>query len=317
MTLVAGGLVAVHAHPDDESLATGALLATWATSGRPVTVVTCTRGERGEVIGDALAHLEGDGPALAGHRAVELAAALTALGVDDHVFLDEAGSPADRRYEDSGMAWVGAGRAGRADEVPAAAFVAVPLDEAAARLAHVLRTRLPDVVVTYEPAGGYGHPDHVRAHEVTMRAIELAGGPAGERPGGPLPVLLWAAQREGDLREARRALDDPAVRTALGRTRDRLTLPSPSDRLPSVAVPDDRVDVVVDVSVVRDRLLAALRAHATQVQAVHAVDGVRGLVGCYALSSDLLAPVLPTEDYRVASGSPAAVVWPTGIRPVA
>src|SRR5690349_18876390 len=164
-----GGLLAVHAHPDDESLATGALLATWAASGRPVTLVTCTRGERGEVIGDALAHLEGDGPALAAHRETELAAALAALGVTDHVFLDSVGPGGAARYEDSGMAWLGAGRAGSADDVPPGAFVAVPLDEAARRLAHVLRSRRPEVVVTYEPAGGYGHPDHVRAHDVTTR----------------------------------------------------------------------------------------------------------------------------------------------------
>ncbi|NKY41079.1 PIG-L family deacetylase, partial [Cellulomonas septica] len=86
-----GGLLAVHAHPDDETLSTGALLATWARAGLPVMVVTCTRGERGEVIGDALAHLEGDEPALAAHRDTELAAALSSLGVADHAFLDATG----------------------------------------------------------------------------------------------------------------------------------------------------------------------------------------------------------------------------------
>src|SRR6478609_7192343 len=101
-----GGVLAVHAHPDDETLATGALLATWAASGLPVTLVTCTRGERGEVIGAGLAALEGDGPALAAHREHELAAALAALGVGDHVFLDGGVGP---RYEDSGMAWLSSG----------------------------------------------------------------------------------------------------------------------------------------------------------------------------------------------------------------
>ncbi|MBO9553359.1 N-acetyl-1-D-myo-inositol-2-amino-2-deoxy-alpha-D-glucopyranoside deacetylase [Cellulomonas sp.] len=313
MRQVAGGLVAVHAHPDDESLATGALLATWAASGRPVTLVTCTRGERGEVIGDALAHLEGDGPALAAHRETELAGALAALGVTDHVFLDSVG-PGRAHYEDSGMAWLGAGRAGSADDVPSGAFVAVPLDEAAARLAHVLRTRRPDVVVTYEPAGGYGHPDHVRAHDVTMRAVELATEPGDGLP-GVRPLVLWAAQRAGALLGGRRALDHARVRAALGDARATLTLPGAE--LPSVAVPDDQVDLVVDVRPVRDRVLDALRAHATQVHAVRSVDGLDALVGCYALSNDVLAPVLPTEDYRVADGSSTAVVWPTGVRPVA
>ncbi|GIG19580.1 1D-myo-inositol 2-acetamido-2-deoxy-alpha-D-glucopyranoside deacetylase [Cellulomonas chitinilytica] len=314
---MAGGLVAVHAHPDDESLATGALLASWAASGGPVTLVTCTRGERGEVIGAGLAHLEGDGPALAAHREAELEAALAALGVPDHVFLDEVGPPAGARYEDSGMAWLAAGRAGSADDVPAGAFVAVPLDEAAARLAHVLRSRRPDVVVTYEPAGGYGHPDHVRAHQVTMRALELAVLPDAGLPAAPAPVVLWAAQRAGALRAARHALDGSGVRIALGAARDGLTLPAPGDGLPSVAVPDEAVDLLVDVLPVRDRVLAALRAHATQVHAVRPIDGVGDLVGCYALSNDVLAPVLPTEDYRVVAGSGAAVVWPTGVRPVA
>ncbi|WP_255449014.1 PIG-L family deacetylase [Cellulomonas sp. JZ18] len=117
MTHPTGGLVAVHAHPDDESLATGALLATWAAAGLPVAVVTATRGERGEVIGERWAHLEGDGPALAAHRVEELRAALAALGVRDHVFLDEVAGT-DRRYEDSGMAWVAGARAGAAEDVP-------------------------------------------------------------------------------------------------------------------------------------------------------------------------------------------------------
>jgi len=117
-----GGLLAVHAHPDDETLATGGLLATWARAGRPVTVVTCTRGELGEVIGGELAHLAGDGPALAAHRETELAGALGALGVADHVFLDTVAPPA--RFVDSGMAWAGAGRAGRVAHLPDDAFVA-------------------------------------------------------------------------------------------------------------------------------------------------------------------------------------------------
>ena len=189
MTATPGGLVAVHAHPDDESLTTGALLATWAASGRPVTVVTCTRGERGEVIGERLAHLEGDGPALAEHRDHELDGALAALGVRDRVYLDAIPGSADERFEDSGMEWVGAGRAGRPDEIPPAAFVGVSLDEAAERLARVIRARRPDVVATYEPGGGYGHPDHVRdpaGHPAGRRARGRRG-PTMPRPGSPCP----------------------------------------------------------------------------------------------------------------------------------
>lgn len=312
-----GGLVAVHAHPDDESLSTGALLATWARAGRPVTVVTCTRGERGEVIGADLAHLEGDGPALAAHREGELARALAALGVRDHVFLDGGGGGADR-YEDSGMAWLGTGRAGSAADVPPRAFVAVPVDVAAARLARVLRARRPDVVVTYEPAGGYGHPDHVHAHRVTERALGLAAAePDDDHPRHLVPTVLWAAQREDALRAAYRSLGPtaaapPADAARVGRA---LAAPDPDGDLPSVAAPS--VDVDVDVLPVRDAVLAALRAHATQVQAAEGVDGDDALVGRYALSNDVLAPLLPTEGYRLAHGTISTLTRLAGIRPVA
>jgi N-acetyl-1-D-myo-inositol-2-amino-2-deoxy-alpha-D-glucopyranoside deacetylase len=286
---VVPALLAVHAHPDDETLATGALLATWAAAGLPVTLVTCTRGERGEVIGDRLARLEGDGPALADHRSSELAAALAALGVEDHVFLDElAWDGSDRgRYEDSGMEWLSVGRAGASSAVPPAAFVAVPLDEAAGRLAALLRDRRPDVVVTYEPGGGYGHPDHVRAHDVTMRAVELSG---------LTPVVMWAAAGSRALRAGLRALD------AL----DGLALPDADGPLPSVAVPDEEIDLTVDVEPVLDRVLAAMRAHATQVQSVDRLASPDALAQ-YALSNAVLAPVLATEGYRLAVLAPAAL----------
>ncbi|GIG28599.1 PIG-L family deacetylase [Cellulomonas marina] len=308
-----GGLVAVHAHPDDETLATGALLATWAAAGRDVVVVTCTRGERGEVIGETLAHLEGDGPALAAHRERELAAARAALGVRG-VFLDTlpderaawsgAGAGADEggddvahepaaRYEDSGMVWTGSGRAGATADVPAGAFVAVPLDEAARRLAGLLRAVRPAVVVTYDPEGGYGHPDHVRAHAVTHRALRLAA----RGDDGVHPTVLHAAQGERELRAGRAALADPAVEAALGDESAALTLPDPAGPVPPVAVDDERVDVRVPVGPVRDRVLAALRAHATQVRAVRALDGPAPLAGCWALSNDVLAPLLAEEGY--------------------
>jgi N-acetyl-1-D-myo-inositol-2-amino-2-deoxy-alpha-D-glucopyranoside deacetylase len=282
-----GGLLAVHAHPDDETLATGALLATWAAAGLPVTVVTATRGERGEVIPPALAHLEGDGPALAAHRAGELAAALTALGVADHAFLDELGG--GRTYEDSGMVWVGTARAGVGADVPAGGFVAVPLDEAAGRLAGLLRARRPRLVVTYDPEGGYGHPDHVRVHEVTMRAVELAAGDGWE------PAVWWRRTGRTALAAGYRALRGDAVRATLGAAYDELTPPEPP--FPAVAMDDDAVELLVDVAPVRDRILAALRAHATQVQAVRAVPGEPALLGCYALSDGVLQPLLPAEGY--------------------
>ncbi len=220
-------LLAVHAHPDDETLSTGALLATWARTG-VVELVTCTRGERGEVIGEALAHLEGDGPALAAHREGELAAALAALGVTRHDFLDALGPPGPR-LEDSGMAWLDGGVAGEAAEIPAGAFVRADVDDAAARLASHLADRAPAVVVTYGPDGGYGHPDHVRAHEVTMRAAARL-----VETGGRVPVVLWAV--------------------------------APGRRDEVVAAGGPRIEV--PLAPVVDEVAAAMRAHATQVQGV-------------------------------------------------
>ncbi|MDM8083152.1 PIG-L family deacetylase [Cellulomonas cellasea] len=327
-----GPLVAVHAHPDDETLATGALLATWAAAGAPATVVTCTRGERGEVIGSALAHLEGDGPALAAHRTGELAAALARLGVRDHVFLDTvpgpagqgpAGEPSAARYADSGMAWAGVGQAGRLADLPPDAFVAAPLDEAAGRLARVLRDRRPSVVATYEPGGGYGHPDHVRAHEVAMAAVRLAADPAWEPEAGAphtTPVVLWAAQGQSALRQAYAALAAEPAAPGQHSAEPALAVPDPDGPLPSVAVPDDEIDVVVDVAPVLPAVVGALRAHATQVHALGRVSpGADPVVlGQYALSNDVLAPLLAVEGHRLAPGSrPEAVAWPTGVRKVA
>ncbi|MFB8227782.1 PIG-L family deacetylase [Cellulosimicrobium sp. NPDC055967] len=317
-----GGLLAVHAHPDDETLATGALLATWARAGQRVTVVTCTRGERGEVIDTpahptGVGHLEGDGPALAAHRERELARALAALGVVDHVFLDTVALPASGavpddgahpRYEDSGMAWVAPGVASSVatDRLPPRAFVGVPVDEAAARLAAVVRDRRPAVVATYEPGGGYGHPDHVRAHDVTVRALELL-----DADGEPAPALWLAVAPESTVRAARRALAaHPAVRALLAADQG-LTLPDPDEDLPPVARPDASLPPLVGVPVapVLDELLAAMRAHATQVQHVTAAatagstagEEPTGLLGWYALSNDVLAPV-PSHEFYAPSG---------------
>jgi len=305
-----GGLLAVHAHPDDETLATGALLATWAAAGERVTVVTCTRGERGEVIDSAahptgVGHLEGDGPALATYREGELALALDALGVRDHVFLDAVpdGAP-PARYTDSGMAWAAPGiaRATAEAELPDGAFVAVPLDEAAARLAAVVRDRRPAVVATYEAGGGYGHPDHVRAHEVAVRALALLA-EAGE----PVPALWTAVAPAWRVRAARRALAAlPEVRALLADDAS-LTLPDPDEPLPPLALPgtEDAAAplppgvVAVPVAPVLPAVLGAMHAHATQVQrAQPAPAGADpSLVGWYALSNDVLAPVPSHEFY--------------------
>jgi N-acetyl-1-D-myo-inositol-2-amino-2-deoxy-alpha-D-glucopyranoside deacetylase len=173
----------VHAHPDDESISTGGTIATLVQRGAHVTVVTCTRGERGEVIDPALAGLEGDHAALAAVRVNELTEALRALGASEHRFLGAVGarSPgrAPLRYKDSGMEWgltaTGVPVAIASDYTDAEAFSVVNHDELVADLAAVIEEVAPQIVVSYNDNGGYGHPDHVKAHYVA-RAAALAYG---------------------------------------------------------------------------------------------------------------------------------------------
>jgi N-acetyl-1-D-myo-inositol-2-amino-2-deoxy-alpha-D-glucopyranoside deacetylase len=192
----------------------------------------------------------------------------------------------------------------------------------------VVRDRRPDVVVTYEPGGGYGHPDHVQAHRVTTRALELAAtpGPHGEPP-HVVAVVLWAAVPDDVLRAAYAALGDHAAVRRVRSARPALRLPDPAGPLPSVAVAPAAVALRVDVTPVVESVADAMRAHATQVGSVATgtpvplaadASGGTALVGCYALSNDVVAPLLTTEAYRCAPGSrPGAVPWPAAVRRVA
>jgi N-acetyl-1-D-myo-inositol-2-amino-2-deoxy-alpha-D-glucopyranoside deacetylase len=191
-------VVFAHAHPDDETLATGALLAELVGRGIECPVVTATRGERGEVV-------EGRFPGLVGEefiarREVELAGALAVLGVPGPVFLGEpparvAGS-APRRYADSGMRWVRPGLAGPADDAGPDSFTAAGIDEPAADLAAALGTLGADLVVTYDDAGSYGHPDHIHLHHVTRAAAYLAGVPMAELVSDPETPGEWLDLRD-------------------------------------------------------------------------------------------------------------------------
>jgi len=173
-------VVFVHAHPDDESIATGATIAALVDRGAHVTVLTLTRGERGEVIPDELQHLVDSPEALGAHREAELREALSALGVTDGRFLGEADARwqgrAPRRYVDSGMRWGKRGAQASGILDPDSLTAADP-GEVAADIAAVLIDVGPDVVVSYAADGGYGHPDHVRAHEATRTAAEVIGVP--------------------------------------------------------------------------------------------------------------------------------------------
>jgi len=157
-------LLLVHAHPDDETINNGATMAMYVAAGYNVTLVTCTRGEEGEILTPELAHLAADKEdGLAAIREVELANASAALGVKDFRFL---GAPT-HRYRDSGM--MGTPPNDRPD-----VFWQADLDAAAQHLVDIILEVKPQVLVTYDEFGGYGHPDHIQAHRVAMRAAELA-----------------------------------------------------------------------------------------------------------------------------------------------
>jgi N-acetyl-1-D-myo-inositol-2-amino-2-deoxy-alpha-D-glucopyranoside deacetylase len=180
-------LLLVHAHPDDESSQSAATMARYVAEGAHVTLVTCTLGELGEILVPDWAHFTPD--ELGGHRQGEIAVALAEVGVTDHVYLGGAG-----RYHDSGMARDEQGRVVAPDDMPANAFWRADLLEAANHLVEVIRSRQPQVLVTYDPVGNYGHPDHIQAHRVAMYATVLAAAPS-HRPdlGAPWQVrrVLW------------------------------------------------------------------------------------------------------------------------------
>ncbi|MFJ8084114.1 N-acetyl-1-D-myo-inositol-2-amino-2-deoxy-alpha-D-glucopyranoside deacetylase [Streptomyces sp. NPDC096205] len=268
--LPARRLLLVHAHPDDESINNGVTMAKYAADGVGVTLVTCTLGELGEVIPAELAHLSGD--ALGEYRRRELGAAMEALGVSDFRQLGGAG-----RYRDSGMM-------GLADNELPGAFWGADVDEAAGHLLEVIREVRPQVMVTYDPNGGYGHPDHIQAHRVAMRAVELA-----DAEGVPVERVYWNRVPRTVADEAFARLDDELA-----------------------GLPFDKSAVVADVpGVVEDEQIttrvhgapahvaakaAAMRAHATQIAVAEP---------WFALSNELAQPLFADEYYELVRGERA------------
>lgn len=171
-------VLVTHAHPDDETLATGFLLAHLTAAGTDAAVLTATRGEQGEVVPGPLSGLAGT-DAFSAHREGELSGALQVLGVRRHYFLGtgaaRAAGQGSRKYRDSGMRWVKEGLAGPAEESGPDAFTAVAESEALADLSAVVADFDPQVLLSYEADGGYGHPDHVRMHWLTREAARGAG----------------------------------------------------------------------------------------------------------------------------------------------
>ncbi|MER8183554.1 N-acetyl-1-D-myo-inositol-2-amino-2-deoxy-alpha-D-glucopyranoside deacetylase [Kitasatospora sp. NPDC094015] len=267
-------LLLVHAHPDDESIVSGATMARYAAEGARVTLVTCTLGEGGEVIPAELAHLTADRDGTLGeYRIGELAAAMRELGVTDFRFLGGPG-----RYRDSGMM-------GTAENEDPACFWRADVDEAAARLAAVVREVRPQVLVTYDEQGGYGHPDHIQAHRVALRSAELAADPLF-RP------ELGAAWRIVKVYYAR--MPRSVIEQGLRETAAKAPFPGVAQvgDVPGV-VDDGVVTTVLDGTAYAGAKAAAMRAHATQIT----VDGP-----FFALSNDLGQPLIATEYYQLVRG---------------
>jgi LmbE family N-acetylglucosaminyl deacetylase len=168
-------LVTFHAHPDDESLLTAGVMAKAAAEGHRVVLVVATAGEVGEA---ADAYRDAANEDLGATRRAELARSAAILGVARVVELGYRDSGSTPRAVDSDAAGEGEGEHEREREPTAGhTFAAAPVDEAAERLAAILREEHADVLTTYDPNGGYGHPDHLQVHAVGRRAAELAGTP--------------------------------------------------------------------------------------------------------------------------------------------
>jgi len=222
-------LMAVHAHPDDECLSTGGVLARYTGEGIRTVLVTCTNGEQGDGPGGIKPGDPGhDDAAVAELRLSELRASVQHLGIDHLELLG---------YRDSGMdGWDGNGHAD--------AFANVPLDAAAARLAELMERYRPDVVVTYDETGGsgYGHPDHVRTHQITVAATEATGIPA---------KLYYTAIPRASIK----GMFDYMRESGMD-----LDFAPPED----FGTPDELVTTVVDVSPYVERKFKALSSHASQ-----------------------------------------------------
>lgn len=269
-------LLLVHAHPDDECIATGATMAKYVAAGVHVTLVTCTLGEEGEVLLPELSHLASDqDDALGQHRREELGAAMAELGVTDWRLLGGPG-----RFRDSGM--VGTPPNERPD-----CFWRTDLLVAATELVPVIREVRPQVVVTYDDFGGYGHPDHIQAHRVTHYAIALAASATFRSDLGPaweVQKVYWTAFPRSIVRAGIEALRAQGVE-------DEFTAMDPDD-IP-FACDDALVTTEIEAAEFLGSKMAALRAHGTQVS----VDG-----GFFALADNVGSEAFGTEYYRLARG---------------
>ena len=275
MSTTAPLLLFVHAHPDDETLATGVALAHYARAGAAVHVLTCTLGDEGEVIPAELAHLAPDrDDTLGPYRRGELRDTMRTLGVHERVLGEDPESLTGAAYRDSGMA-------GTDENNDERALCRAPLAEVAEAIREHIAALRPDAVVTYDATGGYGHPDHIRVHEATRAAV--AGLPEQDRP--PLFVTLVPSDVAASDRDWLRE------HVPASPQHDIVTIPSANDPYPPSVVDPALITHVVEGSAddlaLRDQ---ALRHHRTQVSVYD---------GFYALSNDIAARLARAEYFAL------------------
>ena len=295
-----GGLLLVHAHPDDESIETGATMARYAAAGVPVTLVTCTLGELGEIIPADLAYLAaGRGDLLGKYRIGELEAACAALGVQDHRFLGGPG-----RWRDSGMM-------GLPSNDDPGCFWQADTGEAVLDLVAIIREVRPRVMISYDDRGFYGHPDHIQAHRVAWRAFQLAGDPGLPGPGLPGPGLPGPGTGGGPWPVAKfyaTAMPRSVLAAATNlSSRDGEAVPADfiaepaADTVPFGAA-DGEVSTEIDGSAYLGAKTAAMRAHATQITVREPF---------FALSNWVGQRILGQEYYTLLAG-PRGPAGPSG-----
>lgn len=256
--------ILVHAHPDDETINNGATMALYAKLGAKITLITCTRGEEGEVLIPDLEHLSAQkNDSLGEHRVKELANAMDELGITDHRFLGD-----ERKYRDSGM--MGTDSNNRKD-----CFWQASVEIAATELAKIYDEVKPHVLITYDENGGYGHPDHIQAHRVAMRAAEISN--------WKISKIYWNAMPKSVLEVGLEKMKELESDFFGAETVD--DIPFAKD--------DALVTSVVDGNSVVELKMAAMRAHGTQI----AVDGP-----FFALSNNLGMEIWGNEYYQLVKG---------------
>ncbi|CAB4585935.1 unannotated protein [freshwater metagenome] len=257
----------VHAHPDDETINNGTTMAMYSALGAQITLVTCTRGEEGEVLVPGLSHLaSSEKDQLGDHREIELAAAMKILGVSDHRFLGNK----NIKFRDSGM--MGTEPNNRPD-----VFWQADLESAADLLVKVIHEIKPHILITYDEIGGYGHPDHIQAHRVAMRACEKASEWQVKKiywntiPKSLIAKGIEEMKKTGSSFFGAESVDD---------------LPFAKD--------DSLVTTLIDGSEYVDLKMEAMKAHETQIS----LDGP-----FFALSNNLGQQIWGQEFYTLVKGT--------------